>query len=218
MTHRPLTDKQQGWLAEVAPAAVEAGKRAGVPPRFLLARAAVETGWGAHKVGKHNILGLKKAMAHRLSAWSWTQEFLTVLRLNKIARERGLRIVEVPEVPADRLGRSTMVRSTPDPEKCIFAAPLNPGTGKRHCFLREEFADFDSDAECLYDVALRLVSSPVYRKAYLEFQRDQDEQAWTAAVLVHYATHPQARSAHEWAASHPQLTEALDNAMRGTTQ
>lgn len=41
-----VSDKVRGFVAEVWPHAVEASKRTGIPPAFMVAQAALETGWG----------------------------------------------------------------------------------------------------------------------------------------------------------------------------
>ncbi|ENO89529.1 flagellar assembly peptidoglycan hydrolase FlgJ [Thauera linaloolentis] len=66
-----VSDKVRGFVAELWPHAVEASKRTGIPPAFMVAQAALETGWGEkqlrHADGRpsHNLFNIKAG-----SAWS----------------------------------------------------------------------------------------------------------------------------------------------------
>lgn len=66
-----VSDKVRGFVAEVWPHAVEASKRTGIPPAFMVAQAALETGWGEkqlrHADGSpsHNLFNIKAGSAWR---------------------------------------------------------------------------------------------------------------------------------------------------------
>lgn len=66
-----VSDKVRGFVAEVWPHAVEASKRTGIPPAFMVAQAALETGWGEkqmrHADGSpsHNLFNIKAGSSWR---------------------------------------------------------------------------------------------------------------------------------------------------------
>ena len=66
-----VSDKVKGFVAEVWPHAVEASKRTGIPPAFMVAQAALETGWGekqlrhADGTPSHNLFNIKAGSSWR---------------------------------------------------------------------------------------------------------------------------------------------------------
>jgi flagellar protein FlgJ len=50
----------QAFVDRMLPHATEAGRTTGVPPRFILGQAALESGWGRSEIpGSHNLFGIK---------------------------------------------------------------------------------------------------------------------------------------------------------------
>lgn len=61
----PLTGSPRQFVDQLWPHAVEAGRSLAIPPHFLIAQAALESGWGQHEMraadgtASHNLFGIK---------------------------------------------------------------------------------------------------------------------------------------------------------------
>ncbi|ART83359.1 flagellar assembly peptidoglycan hydrolase FlgJ [Oceanisphaera profunda] len=70
----------EDFVKRLMPAAVEAGKRMGLPPEAMLAQAALETGWGKKIIGpkngdsSHNLFGIKAD-----NSWKSTKTWVNTL-------------------------------------------------------------------------------------------------------------------------------------------
>jgi peptidoglycan hydrolase FlgJ len=60
-----IPESAKGFVTQVWPHAVEASRSTGIPPQFLVAHSALESGWGKHEIRRpdgsssHNLFGIK---------------------------------------------------------------------------------------------------------------------------------------------------------------
>lgn len=65
------------WLPLIAPVAIKMEQLFGTPAHVMVAHSAVECGWGAAIIGKHNHFGITKADRHALFVMQPTKEVFT---------------------------------------------------------------------------------------------------------------------------------------------
>lgn len=90
------TSTPNEFVAKVWPYAVEASRTTGVPPQFLVAQAALETGWGRHEMltaegsPSHNLFGIKAGRNWRgKTLQAETSEFVAGAEVRETANFRA---------------------------------------------------------------------------------------------------------------------------------
>jgi flagellum-specific peptidoglycan hydrolase FlgJ len=76
------TDSRGRFLRAIAPAAIKAGRDAGIPPSITMAQAALESGWGRSRLARHhhNLFGVKATGIQRAIAFPTREQTPTGMR------------------------------------------------------------------------------------------------------------------------------------------
>lgn len=153
--------QQARFLAEIAPLAVDAEERTGVPARMTVAQACAESDWGVKPIGTANYFGIKKAKRHHGEVLKVTHEEMTEVQAAKWLRDNpGRQLAIIEHLPSGRI----KVRG------------------------QMAFADFTSLREAIEDYCWLITNGEPYRKCWTFFLHHNNVDSLIGCVAHVYAT------------------------------
>lgn len=156
-----LSKNQLQNLQAAGTPAVSCSTNLKVPPEFILAQWALESGWGMNSP-ENNCFGIKRYAGCYGEQLLWTLEFFNDVELREFLTV---------------LGRTALLYPAPDPRK----------DGRLRYRCQDWFATFKTLLDC-FNFRAALFTKGVYAPITAQFQIDHDMSKFVEQTAEHYAT------------------------------